>query len=595
MRVDDKYAQYPLTIDPFIQQAKLISSDGAANDNFGYAVAISGDTVVVGAYRASSAYVFVRPTNGWSGDLNESAKLNGSDTLLSSCFGLGVAIDGDTIIVGAPRKDADRGAAYVFAKPVSGWSGTLTENAKLTASDRAAGDWFGTSVAISGDTIVVGAYGDDSYKGSGYVFVKPVSGWSGNLNENAKATASDGFANDWFGVAVAASGYAIVIGAPLAKVGSNEDQGATYLFVKPSGGWSGNLNENAKLTASDGAASDQFGASVATDTDMAAIGAKGANSSAGAGYVFVKPVGGWTGNPNQDAKLLASDGVANDHLGSAIGVSGGSVVIGAHNESSNTGAAYVFAKPAGGWNGSMNEDTKLTASDGSAGDVFGLAVGISGDAIVAGAPYRTIGGNMQQGTAYVFGNPVPTPTPTNTATSTPKFTVTPTNSPTNTATDTPTATISPSATFAVTPTSTATASSTPTVTSTATATPTFTATPCASKPAKPTLLKPKDKGKVGKRQVSLDWTDVVCAEKYKVIVKDTSTGKKADGSTVSVSNYKTKSLTPGRTYLWKVKACNSFGCAAASRTFTLKATALFEWQRDDWFVMKISDTTFVIQ
>jgi hypothetical protein len=107
---------------------------------------------------------------------------------------------------------------------------------------------------------------------------------------------------------------------------------------------------------------------------------------------------------------------------------------------------------------------------------------------------------------------------------------------------------------------------------------------CTVAPDKPILLKPKDQAKVGKRQVVLDWNDVACADTYKVVVKDIATGKRADRATVSASNHKTKALTAGKTYKWQVKACNAIGCTAASRTFTVKASATFEWQREDWFV-----------
>ena len=149
VRVDDAGAKYPLVIDPFIQQAKLTASDGAENENFGISVAIGGDTVVVGA---------------------------------NAHFGT----------------SAVQGSAYVFVKPGSGWA-NATETAELTASDRAVNDNFGVSVAISGDTVVVGANGDDSNRGSAYVFVKPGSGGWANATETAKLTASDGAANDQFG------------------------------------------------------------------------------------------------------------------------------------------------------------------------------------------------------------------------------------------------------------------------------------------------------------------------------------------------------------------------------------------------------------
>jgi hypothetical protein len=225
----------------------------------------------------------------------------------------------------------------------------MTETAKLTASDGADYDYFGFfSIAISGDTVVVGAVGDDiganTDQGSAYVFVKPPGGW-GNMTQTAKLTASDGAAGDWFGNSVAISGDTVVVAAAAADIGANTDQGSAYVFVKPPGGW-GNMTETAKLTASDGADSDQFGASVAISGDTVVVGAVGddigANTDQGSAYVFVKPAGGWT-NMTETAKLTASDGAYGDRFGFSVAISGDTVVVGAPWKES----AYVFVEPHG--------------------------------------------------------------------------------------------------------------------------------------------------------------------------------------------------------------------------------------------------------
>ncbi|GIW41370.1 MAG: hypothetical protein KatS3mg076_1947 [Candidatus Binatia bacterium] len=170
IEVDDAGAEYPVTIDPFVRQAELTASDGAAGDFFGYSVALDGDTMVVGARfddigantHQGSAYVFVKPGTGWV-DMTETAKLTASDGAAGDEFGRSVAISGDTAVVGAPGK----GSAYVFVEPATGWAGNLTETAKLTASDGVGG----FSVAIDSDTVVVGAPGYES-GGSAYVFVR---------------------------------------------------------------------------------------------------------------------------------------------------------------------------------------------------------------------------------------------------------------------------------------------------------------------------------------------------------------------------------------------------------------------------------------
>lgn len=430
LRVDDTDAQYPLVVDPFIQQAKLTASDGETNNFFGRSVAISGDTIVVGSglddiganINQGSTYVFVKPAGGWSGALTESAKLIADDGGFDEQFGFSVGVSGDTVVVGAHFDDigvnGSQGSAYVFVKPAGGWSGTLTQNAKLTASDGAPEDRLGQSVAVSSDTIVVGAGLDDigvnGNQGSAYVFVKPAGGWSGALNQNAKLTASDGVASDFFANnGVALSGDTIVVGTESHDIGANLDQGSAYVFVKPAEGWSGALSENAKLTASDGAAGDVFGISAAVSGDTIVVGAGGddigANLDQGSAYVFVKPAGGWSGTLSERAKLTASDGAPTDFFGRSVAASGDTVVVGAFNDDNEAilgqGSAYVFVKPASGWSGAPAEDEKLIAPDGAAGDNFGQSVAVSGGTIVVGADRDNISAISDQGSAYVFVRP----------------------------------------------------------------------------------------------------------------------------------------------------------------------------------------------
>ena len=342
------------------QTAKLLASDGAGWNLFGRSVAISGDTVVVGAHEdddqgsdSGSAYVFEKPSGGWSGILNEDAKLLASDGAGVDLFGYSVTISGDTVVVGAHGDDdqgSSSGSAYVFERPGGGWSGILNEDAKLLASDGEYYDLFGYSVAVSGDTVVVGAWGDDDQgatSGSAYVFEKPSGGWSGILNEDAKLFASDGVYPDDFGFSVAVSGDTVVVGAYDSQ---NSYSGSAYVFEKPGGGWSGMLSEDAKLLASDGAYSDYFGTSIGISGDTVVVGAfwdDDQSPFSGSAYVFEKPGGGWSGILNEDAKLLASDGADFDLFGFSVAVSGDTVVVGAHgddDQSSESGSAYVFVQ-----------------------------------------------------------------------------------------------------------------------------------------------------------------------------------------------------------------------------------------------------------
>ena len=229
LRVVTAGARYPVVIDPtWSEQQKLTASDAAPNDDFGTSVALSGDTAVVGApfdddagSASGSAYVFVRSGTRWS----QQQKLTASDAAPNDDFGLAVAVSGDTAVVGAiGDDDAGRvsGAAYVFVRSGTRWS----QQQKLTASDAASNDLFGISVAVSGDTAVVGARGDDDAggvnSGAAYVFVRSGTRWS----EQQKLTASDAAAGIRFGNSVAVSGDTAVVGA-------FEDDSA-YVFVRPS-------------------------------------------------------------------------------------------------------------------------------------------------------------------------------------------------------------------------------------------------------------------------------------------------------------------------------------------------------------------------
>ena len=275
------------------EQAQLTASDGAASDYFGYSVAVSGDTALIGSYLddvgangdQGSAYVFTRSGTTWT----QQQKLTASDGALGDDFGYSVAVSGDTAVVTAVFHNAggnsDQGSAYVFTRSGTTW----TEQSKLTASDGAANDQFGRSVALSGDTAVVGAHADNvganSDQGSAYVFTRSGTTWT----EQAKLTASDGAASDYFGMSVALSGDTVVVGAWLDNVGANADQGSAYVFTRSGTTWT----EQAKLTASDGGAGDSFGVSFSMSGNTAVVGAYsdnvGSNADQGSAYIFVSP------------------------------------------------------------------------------------------------------------------------------------------------------------------------------------------------------------------------------------------------------------------------------------------------------------------
>ena len=387
---DSTIAKYQLIQ---IDTSKLNASDGLRGDEFGYSVAVDGDTAVIGAYQddhtdaggnAGSAYVFTKVSGVWS----QVAKLTASDGDTSDEFGYSVAVSGETVVVGAHLDDHtdgdgdtddDEGAAYVFTKPFTGWA-DMTQTAKLTAFGAAASDEFGISVAVDGNTVLVGAHQYESGKGAAYVFTKPYTGWA-DSNETAKFIASDAAANDEFGISVALDGDTAVIGAyhddHTDDGNTIGNAGSAYVFTKVSGVWS----QKAKLIAVDGAANDEFGISVAVNGDTVVVGARQNDTSSGAAYLFTEVSGVW----KHVAKLTADDGAANDEFGISVAVDGDTIVVGAHQDDDNgdlSGSAYVFTRDsAGGW----RQRDKLTASAGEAGDRYGYSVGVSGDAIVVGA------------------------------------------------------------------------------------------------------------------------------------------------------------------------------------------------------------------
>ena len=268
---------------------------------------------------------------------------------------------------------------------------------KLTASDGAASDYFGYSVDVSGDIAVVGAYGDDSGRGSAYVYRWEDSGWT----QLAKLTASDGVSTDRFGRSVAISGDTIVTGA-YGDDDNGTGSGSAYVFVKPPGGWT-NTTQTAKLTPSDASNYDWFGYSVTIRGETIGIGAYhknvGANAGQGAAYIFAKPAGGWITTSAQVAKLTPPDGAAYNLLGASVAIWGDTLIVGADGDDSSKGSAHVFHRTGSSW---VQSERTMLASDGAAGDLFGDSIAVSGDTMVVGASRDDVGANVNQGSAYVY-------------------------------------------------------------------------------------------------------------------------------------------------------------------------------------------------
>ncbi|MDH5493410.1 MAG: cadherin-like beta sandwich domain-containing protein, partial [Myxococcales bacterium] len=453
--------------------AYLKASSTDTLDFFGRAVAVEGDTLVIGASREDGAatgvggdpaddsaldsgavYVFVR---GATGVWTPQAYLKASNTGGGDLFGASVSISGDTLVIGAPREDSDAvgvggdqandsatdgGAAYVFVRDAAG---TWSQQAYLKASNTEAGDHFGVSVALSGDTLVVGADGEDSSSvgvggaesdngasgsGAAYVFVRGAAGaWS----QQAYLKPSNTGASDEFGKELAIDADTLVIAAHLEDSNApgvdgsqlNDtatDSGAAYVFVRDAAGaWA----QQAYLKASNTGPADWFGRDVDVHLDTVVVGAPWEALGAGAAYVFVRDgAGGWS----QEAFLKASNAESSDLFGECVTVGDGTIAVGAQNEDSNAlgidgfqgnwlgdsgydaGAAYVFSRDhLGGW----TQEAYLKASNTDAGDRFGLHIALDGRVLVVSTTLEAsratgVDGNQFDnstagaGAAYVF-------------------------------------------------------------------------------------------------------------------------------------------------------------------------------------------------
>jgi hypothetical protein len=274
------------------EHAKLTASDGAGGDQFGVSVSISGDVVIVGAhfdadagFRSGSAYVFRFDETKLEDSWVQEDKLTASDGAARDNFGVCVSISGDVAIVGSRYAGFRSGSAYVFRFDETKLEDSWVQEDKLTASDGAGGDYFGVSVSISGDVAIVGASGDDDNgggSGSAYVYRRdPVSlSWM----EEAKLTASDGAGGDWFGYSVSISGDAAIVGAFLDD-DNGSASGSAYVFGLAGGSWM----EEAKLTASDGTGSEFFGYSVSISGDVAIVGERFGDdngNASGSAYIY---------------------------------------------------------------------------------------------------------------------------------------------------------------------------------------------------------------------------------------------------------------------------------------------------------------------
>lgn len=409
----------------FEEIKKISASDADASDQFGN-VTISGDTIVVGTggnddagSNSGSAYIFERDQGG-ADNWGQVKKITASDAEASDQFGGALEISGDIVVIGAWGNDdagANSGSAYVFSRDHGG-SDNWGEVKKLTAEDAAAGDAFGVAIAISGDTVVVGAMTSDDAcpadpdcnSGAVYIFERNLGG-ADNWGQVKKLTASDAAAYHEFGRSVAISADTIIAGRYNDPGG---DPGAVYVFGRNEGGVD-NWGEIKKLTASDAGASDQFGISISIEGDTLVVGARAnddvcpadPNCNSGSVYVFERDQGG-LGNWGESRKLVASDAAAGDSFGFSASIFEDTVVIGAVGDDDagdSTGSIYVVERNQGGA-GNWGETGKYVASDASAGNLLASTLEISGGIIVASSHLDDDaclpGLNCNSGAAYIF-------------------------------------------------------------------------------------------------------------------------------------------------------------------------------------------------
>ena len=383
-----------LTIDPTLrQEVKIEAADGAALDKFGWTVAVSGSTAIVGDVGRGLAYIFARNGATWS----LQARLE-----REAGFGKSVAISGNTAVVGSAEK------AHVFVRGGTQW----TEEKVLTPGDPAAGDHFGNAVAVSGDTAVVGAPFKDNRRGAAYVFVRSGAAWSASqrLPVNDRNPVAPAAAGDAFGASVAIDGNTLLVGAPTDNaVGDITSEGSVYVYVRSGGAWT----EQAWLTSGETAVVGEapvFGLAVGISGDFAIVG------RSNEAFTFQRIGTVWSAP--QPLLPNAGEVVVGDRYGESVGISGQMAIVGANAtfffpDAPRAGAAYLFSRSSGAW----TEQARLEASDAPApnppppaGDgqidfSFGWSVAVSGDTALVGAPFKKVGGNRFQGGAYVYQSP----------------------------------------------------------------------------------------------------------------------------------------------------------------------------------------------
>jgi hypothetical protein len=374
---------------------EVYASNGKAYDWFGAAIAVDDGQLLVSAdgndfkgSKAGTVYMYGQNGSEWS-QINQ---FWSPDAAAGDLFGKSLAFSGDDFVVGAWGDDDNgsySGSIYVYNIGTGVWDSIQ----KLKASDGAADDYFGFDVDLADDVIVVGAYGDDDNgdkTGAAYVFELVGGAWT----QTAKLTASDGAGKDYFGWAVAIYGETIAVGA-WGDDDFGSASGSAYVFEKVGGAWT----ETAKLNAPDTSGLDYFGKAIQADEDRVFVGAAeddDAGASSGSVHVFERVGGTWT----HVSKLVASDAMAGDNFGFSISSDAGQLVVGAtgvDTPGADAGAAYYFEEVGG----VFVETSKVQAYNTTAGDTFGFSVSLRDGAMAVGAR-NALGSAIESGLGHVF-------------------------------------------------------------------------------------------------------------------------------------------------------------------------------------------------
>lgn len=378
----------------------LFANDGVDDDRFGTSVSVSGNAALVGAPLddvagddSGSAYVFERTALGW----NQAARLTPNDGAADDWFGWSVDVDGGTAVIGAPGDDdlgANSGSVYVFQRTALGWN----QVAKLTVPGAAPGDFFGAAVSIYGDTALVGAPAANAaalVRGAAYVFERSGGLWS----LTATLTVSSGTPQGgYIGASVSlADGVALASGT-----GFDIPGGRAFVFERSAAGTWG-PNETAELSPSPGSPTFHFGSSVAAWGDLALVGDRHDNpGSFGSGAVYVfERIGPATWTANETAKLVVNSGQEVIEFGFSVDLEGDLAVVGGFETHGDLGAAYAFRRGATGW----TQDATLRPDDAGPAGSYGLAVAISGETVLVGAPD---GDGLVNGAGNAYAFDVPT-------------------------------------------------------------------------------------------------------------------------------------------------------------------------------------------